>query len=95
MFWLALVNAVLGVFNLIPAAPLDGGRVLTAALWAWHGDRERAMLILVPRRERVRLVARPVPAAGVRDRWRDRAVAHAARAGRGPASTKVVRPTSG
>ncbi len=40
--WLAFVNVVLGTFNLIPAAPLDGGRILASAMWAIHGDRTRA-----------------------------------------------------
>src|SRR3954447_13820612 len=43
--WLAFVNILLGTFNLIPAAPLDGGRILASAVWAATKDRTRAEVV--------------------------------------------------
>jgi Zn-dependent protease len=37
-----VMNLTLGTFNLVPGFPLDGGRLLRAILWAWHGDYDRA-----------------------------------------------------
>jgi Zn-dependent protease/CBS domain-containing protein len=42
--WLAVIHLGIAALNLLPVAPLDGGRILRAALWKWRGDRTRANL---------------------------------------------------
>lgn len=44
LVWLGVTNGVIAVFNLLPGAPLDGGRVLQAVLWRRSGDRYSATL---------------------------------------------------
>jgi Zn-dependent protease len=45
MKYLAYINGTLGLFNLIPGFPLDGGRVFRAILWGASGDFRKATRI--------------------------------------------------
>jgi Zn-dependent protease len=39
--WLLLMNVIVLIFNLVPAFPLDGGRIVRAGVWRATGDKQR------------------------------------------------------
>ncbi|MGH8839071.1 MAG: site-2 protease family protein, partial [Jiangellaceae bacterium] len=45
LFGLAVANLIVGVFNLLPALPLDGGHMLRSVVWRVTGDEHRGTVV--------------------------------------------------
>ncbi|MFP5218954.1 MAG: site-2 protease family protein, partial [Actinomycetes bacterium] len=56
----AVTNGVVAAFNLLPGLPLDGGRVLRAAIWRFTGDADRSTVMAAVAGRVVGLVVVPV-----------------------------------
>jgi Zn-dependent protease len=62
IWWLAMINLLLGVFNMLPALPLDGGRTFRGIVWAVTGNLRQATRIAM---QLSRVLAFLVIAAGI------------------------------
>ncbi len=62
IWWLAMINLLLGIFNMLPALPLDGGRTFRGIVWAITGNLRRATRIAM---QLSRVLAFLVIAAGI------------------------------